>query len=450
MRCRAARRTGLLLATVLIATALTTAGSQDLVAVDASSADFVPTEDWQEIVPGQDVPETCDWKVELATGKEFARKRPPAPAPGVIEEADPGVEEEFVDTAEARAETAAKMFRVLLGLPKPPPELGADKLHSMPPAELEALIAKLWARRQQFLKETYSDTQTEQDILEGHLNMLKLLKSPEHDDDLETILGELEYLVMQTDNARTLANLKGWPTIVRTLNITTDAVATAAAWVVGTAVKLDNQVQNAALDAAVMPKLVALLRPSEDTTGGRARGVGVRTKATFALGHLLRNNHRAQQLFVRNAGPELLLDELRAVGRARASQGLLKKILALVSDLVGQEGKALPSLVSELHSTKWCEAVAGAAAQLGAESDARLSSELAIKAMLELQTAAASPSCDEALFGNGRAAIWARWHAQWDAEAQLPGDDGAYQEGLAELAESLLKRQADAGAQAGV
>lgn len=216
--------------------------------------------------------------------------------------------------------------------------------------ELDALLKQLWDRRQAHLKETFADVQTEQEILQTNLKLLSGLRSPEDDEQLEFALEELEYLVAQTDNARTVANLEGWPSIVRGLSAPTDAVVTASAWVVGTAVKLDDKVQNSALDANSMAKLLALLpqpAATADADAAPARSVETVTKATFALGHLLRGNRRSQRIFSENGGVALFRDGLvlgnvttgglaAGPGSAdgRKSIGLLSKVLALVADLL--------------------------------------------------------------------------------------------------------------------
>ena len=105
------------------------------------------------------------------------------------------------------------------------------------------------------------------------------------------------------------------------------------AWAIGSAVKLDPVVQDNALDAAVMPALIKLLSSGADASGP-SRSASTRTKAIFALGHLLRSNRRAQRLFATHDGPRLLLAELRPDGGAaeqRPTIGLTKKILVLRS-----------------------------------------------------------------------------------------------------------------------
>ena len=400
---------------------------------DCPAAAFAPTDQWQKVLPGQPVPDSCDVKVDLATGQEFARTRPSVSTGGVaVDETNASVPD--LESPEARAETAAKMYHILMGLPEPPAELKSEQLHAMDPLELEALVRKLWARRQEYLHETYEQhAETEQEILEGNLNMLKMLKSPGDDAELLGILDEMEYLVAQTDNARTVANLEGWPTIVDLLGAPTDDVAKAAAWVVGTAVKLDEQVQNNALDAAVMRPLVSLL--SQDGSD-LARSLGLRTKAVFALGQLLRGNRRAQRIFLTAKGAEMLHVELsRASAGDKQSAAMQAKLLALISDLLG-DADVLPSLASTLSAPTWCEGVAEAAVKLGTETS-RQANELAMKAMIALRESSRTAACDSAIAA--RATTWTEWRNAWDALAQLPGDDGEYPEQLAEIADKLLE-----------
>lgn len=234
---------------------------------------------------------------------------------------------------------------------EPPTELVSPEIAKLSKEELEVLIQKAWERRQAHLKETFADVQTEQEILQTNLKLLAGLSSPEDDEQLGYALEELEYLVAQTDNARTVANLNGWPSIVRGLSAPTESVATASAWVVGTAVKLDDMVQNAALDANAMAQLIALL-PHGGTLSTRSdpsvqRSANTVTKATFAIGHLLRGNRRSQRLFLESGGvdlfrQELVLGNLTTSGLSaeltssefRDSIGLLSKVLALVTDLL--------------------------------------------------------------------------------------------------------------------
>lgn len=59
--------------------------------------------------------------------------------------------------------------------------------------------------------------------------------------------------------------------------------------------------------------------------------------------------------------------------------------------------------------------------------------------MLALQMKAVKPAdCNAELFANGGAEMWESWREGWEAEANLPGDEGEYPEQLAELAERLL------------
>ena len=96
----------------------TTPPQQECAAGDAGcEADvppFVPSDTWQEVLPGQVVPPSCDLRIELETGKEFARNKPQGPGLSEVTEA------EELDPAEAAArdlKQSAKMYEILMGLP---------------------------------------------------------------------------------------------------------------------------------------------------------------------------------------------------------------------------------------------------------------------------------------------------------------------------------------------
>ena len=416
---------------------------------DPSVHPFVPTDEWQEVLPGQVVPDSCDVKLVFESGKQFARNRP---EPAGIQ-AEEGPPEDPAAAAEREAAATAKMYEILLGLPEPPAELLAPETSKLSPEELTELLTKLWNRRQEFLKETYDDSaDTEQEILQGNLNLLSMLTSPADDAELSPVLEELEYLAAQTDNARTIQNLKGWPAIAKTLEAPTDHVVMQTAWLVGTAVKLDEQVQNAALDANVMAHLLARLPGGTLTEQQQPSSTETLTKVSFALGHLLRGNRRSQRIFSESGGSAILRDGvLRGAVAARAldesasgrkAVSLLSKVLALVTDLL-QEPNALPSLVTELSTAEWCGAVAGAAQRLpaGASGAAQQAQELSLHTMLGLLTQAADPqACSAAIFADGGAEAWRGWLASWEALANQPGEEGEYPEQLAEIAERLLSQ----------
>ena len=68
-----------------------------------------------EVLPGQVAPPSCDLRIELETGKEFARNKPSTG--GTVEVAE---EAEPLDAAAAAvlaAEKTTKMYDILMGLP---------------------------------------------------------------------------------------------------------------------------------------------------------------------------------------------------------------------------------------------------------------------------------------------------------------------------------------------
>ena len=99
---------------------------------------------------------------------------------------------------------------------------------------------------------------------------------------------------------RNFQNLDGWKPIVALLegnstqkHETDDQVIRMAAWTVGTAVKMDEEVQEAALDAGAMAALTALLKES----GPFEVSMSAKTKIFFAIGNLVRHRQSCANSF---------------------------------------------------------------------------------------------------------------------------------------------------------
>ena len=321
-------------------------------AEDSPSADgdeeyippFVATHEWQETMPGQEIPPNLDLRVELATGKEYARLKPvPKKQDLQLDDASTSQRNE---TAADRAARVATMYNVLLSLPEPPPELSDQNVTRLTPQQLEDLLKTLWDRRQVYLREAYAEMKTEAELMEGNLAMLSLLSSSKPDDRTRMLelLEELEFLVANTDNAHTLDKIQGWPKVIERLNDTDAEVALRAAWVVGTAVKLDEVVQGQALDRGLLPVLVGEL-----TT--RHSDLKLSSKMVYAIACLLRDNRRSQRIFAGISGFDAVRSALgTALNSSAASklgQKLFARVAALVSDLL-DEG-SLPRLQARVE-----------------------------------------------------------------------------------------------------
>ena len=259
------------------------------------------------------------------------------------------------------------MQSVLLGLPQPEEELTAAIAAHLPPEELKALLQRLWDRRQAELKEVFTTTRTEAQLMQETLKQLLLplseaegeaaaadsngngtgTTSASGDDAIArrvSLLRDLEFHVATLHNAQDFAAMGGLASVVRLLNATSLDVALHAAWVVGTAVKYAPPIQAAALGEGALPALLALLGRSLDAheaalVGGGSYRVAVEapvdaagsagvtssasqsvvyadvplaavSKALYALGGLLRSSGQAQRQFIALRGPSAFVRTL--------------------------------------------------------------------------------------------------------------------------------------------
>ncbi|KAK2153670.1 hypothetical protein LSH36_290g04050 [Paralvinella palmiformis] len=113
-------------------------------------------------------------------------------------------------------------------------------------------------------------------------------------DEKLLVLEEFELLVHQIDNAQYLVDSGGLEFIIRDLNHTDIRISQEAAFVIGSAVQSNPQVQVAAMKAGVMPHLIQKLTLSSDTH--------IQNRFLYALSTLIRHFPYAQQKMVENGG----------------------------------------------------------------------------------------------------------------------------------------------------
>ena len=313
---------------------------------------------------------------------------------------------------------AREMQHVLLALPsgsgeRTELEAALASPVALSPSEMQALLDRLWERRQAELREVFKSTKNEAQLLQGLL--AKLLVPPttpaaEGPSDLTTyrvaLLEDMEAFVASVHNAEDFTTMGGIATLAMLLNDTSIEVAATAAWVVGTAVKYAPVVQAAAVQAGVLPGLLGLLDrsvtgalsassphalsahaavPGSSTAGGSGSSsvavpyVTAMNRAVYSLGSLLRSNAAAQAAFVRPAldGQAVLLRAGRAVV-ALQSQQQQQQHLSGAGNGVGDGGnnnaRAAPvavgargvtskvmSLLADLHAEAAAEAATVAA-----------------------------------------------------------------------------------------
>ncbi|GMF09285.1 unnamed protein product [Phytophthora lilii] len=352
----------LVAATALVALSISAASGEQhqKVSVDVSASEaetngvtvpeFVATNEWQELLPGQGVPRR---EAKLVNPNEQATEesmRSVVVDPNakettvtvstditgdiVAEEDDDDTltvtEEEIsdvdantgtdvsesIDAETEEAEPAEpnwnheKIYDVLQALPEPPKVEGMD-IHEaqekLSPAEFRQQIVTLWKKRQAELKEALESLQDDAKYL-GKL--LEQFKDAEQRGDVEgqlSVLEVLEWEVQDLDKTHVFNFIGGFGIIAEYLNSNNLPVRAHAAWVVGSAAKNYKDGQEWAIDAGVMPKLIDSLTLEVPTVEEEAKDVlEVKKKAIYALSSIVRSNDRGQRLFSLHNGPELL------------------------------------------------------------------------------------------------------------------------------------------------
>jgi len=208
--------------------------------------------------------------------------------------------------------------------------------------ELSALSAKMFPNQVEIMKSVMRDA------LNASLEL----------DVREEALLALQELVEDLDNAKDFMAIGGFKQVMELLGSETPALVAGVAWIVGTAVQNQRELQLQMLELHLMAPLLQLLHAHT--------AAEVRTKALYALSGLLRNCAEAQLQFKQGEGVGVLLRTLADVSSPR----LVRKALVLLTDLLAErasredeelEGREEErSLLSTLqHSPELCEAVLG-------------------------------------------------------------------------------------------
>ncbi|KAG7390332.1 nucleotide exchange factor sil1 [Phytophthora pseudosyringae] len=418
-------------AAVLIALAVGAASAEEhnKVSVEITEAEpdasgvtvpeFVATNEWQNLLPGQGVPRGLHVRLNLETGKREAKLVDPHEAEteesmrsvvvdpnakdttvtvstdisgdivtevsedDLLTVADEEISGDATDassddtglTAEEVEEAPPaepnwnheKIYDVLQALPEPPKVEGMDihEAHEkLSPAEFRKQIVTLWKKRQAELKEALESLQDDAKYL-GKL--LGQFKEAEQNGDTEgqlSVLEVLEWEVQDLDKTHVFNFIGGFGIIAEYLNSTNLPVRASAAWVVGSAAKNYKDGQEWAIDAGVVPKLIDSLKLKIPSTEEAAKVVlEAKKKTIYALSAIVRSNERGQRLFSLHKGPELLAGLFNDAHPAKLQLKVLLfvyDLLAEVAEIKLQAGEEpVPSALIELEqvfqSSEWCE-----------------------------------------------------------------------------------------------
>ncbi|XP_078433414.1 ARM repeat superfamily protein [Wolffia australiana] len=140
-------------------------------------------------------------------------------------------------------------------------------------------------------------------------------------EDRQRALNELLELVEPIDNANDLVKLGGLVTVIGELNHSAPQLRTTSAWILGKASQNNPHVQHQALSLGALKALMKMVHSCS---------VEESLKAMYAISALIRNNAYGQELFLAEAGCEMLQELLR---NSSVDLRLQKKTVQMIADL---------------------------------------------------------------------------------------------------------------------
>jgi hypothetical protein len=247
-------------------TVYTTTSADSLSAdLDPAVPLFVPTKDWQDILPGQGVPAGLHYRMNLETGRKEARLMPggydPAQdgAPSAKPAKTPRAKKLTIE--EQELERAELIERVMRSLPMPPPELNSVN-RAVSPEKWKEVLNILWEKRQKMIHQASSQIHNTASAMQNATR--DLLGNTSTAEEKVGILIAVNSLVRQIDNANDFNTVGGLAVTTNLLDDESRDVRRNAAWVIGTASRNVAPVQAAALHLGVVDKLVQNLKVEDD------------------------------------------------------------------------------------------------------------------------------------------------------------------------------------------
>ncbi|XP_041096255.1 nucleotide exchange factor SIL1 [Polyodon spathula] len=389
---------------------------------------FQPTNQWQELRPGQAVPAGSHVRLDLQTGKREAKLQD---SPG--EEA--GGRQGMVNT-ESQTFTAQELKKALKHF----------KEAAVVPTDEEKEAAE--ALRAQFrpLEELKRDMEALGVMMETDFQIMSRLlqqfnSSAASLEERVSALREMEYLVHQVDTAQDFVTIGGLQLVIGTLNSSVPVLQEHAALVLGSALSSNPVVQVESVEGGALQKLLLLLATEQP--------LPVKKKALFAMASLLRHFPFAQQRFLKLGG----LQVLEALFLSPGGASLRVRAVTLLYDMIVEKELILQhgldpvpdasyearlqqysqvSVLPQLAERGWCGLVPELLAS--PEHDVR---EKALRALLAMM-----PPCQELYRGDrALAAALSLLQEQYQGLAESErsfGDENGYFGELLGLVESML------------
>ncbi|XP_010786114.1 nucleotide exchange factor SIL1 [Notothenia coriiceps] len=266
-----------------------------------------PTEEWQTLKPGQAVPAGSHVRLNLQTGQREVR---------LGEEQLKYLDQEHRETEETSIspEELKRVMKKIKEDIKPESAEHQDSVASRfrPMEELKREMDELDLL-----------VQTDDQIMRRLLEQFN--SSSSTTEQRLSILLELEYLVHQVDNAQNLCSMGGLQLVVETLNSSDFRLQESSAFVLGSAVSSNPEVQVKAMEGGALQTLLTMLATDQP--------LWVKKKVLFAVASLLRNFPFAQRHFLSRGGLQVLSELFRG-----DRGGVLRtRIVTMLYDMISEK-----------------------------------------------------------------------------------------------------------------
>ncbi|XP_050928097.1 LOW QUALITY PROTEIN: nucleotide exchange factor SIL1 [Lates calcarifer] len=262
-----------------------------------------PTAQWQTLKPEEAVPAGSHVRLNLQTGQREVRL---------------GEEQLKYWTQEHREREATQ------------PTFSPDELKQAMKKIKEDLNPDSVASKYRPLEELKRDMAQLDLLIETDVQIMRRLLDQFNSSNSTTeqrlnILHELEYLVHQVDNAQTLCSMGGLQLILGGLNSSDVRLQESSAFVLGSALSSNPEVQVKAVESGALQMLLTALVT--------AQPLQVKKKVLFAVASLLRHFPYAQRNFLSHGGLQVLSELFRADGG-----GVLRtRVVTMLYDMISEK-----------------------------------------------------------------------------------------------------------------
>eukprot|EP01138_Halocafeteria_seosinensis_P004459 gb/GECG01004561.1/.p1 GENE.gb/GECG01004561.1/~~gb/GECG01004561.1/.p1 ORF type:complete len:634 (+),score=109.51 gb/GECG01004561.1/:1-1902(+) len=310
---------------------------------------FEPEEQWKEICKEQHIPPGIEVRMDVNRGKKWGRL-----APGSTEAAErsdgnsqgnsvnqvsvdsQGSVKDGEDEEDDSKDPVEQMKKVLGRLPEPDPEMRKALEQRLPPEKMQEILTRVWERRQRELEDAIKRMKTEAQQMHSLLqdlgeNTIRYAEgTPNASEAMVINLEDLEYYVGKLDNARDFAKMGGLETCLMLMNHSELTVRETAAWVIGSTVKMEKELQDLALSIGAVPMFLQSINQTvnlnDPETLPTLQQLRLVNKCIYAVGGIVRRNPLAQAQLIEMDGGRLLVhlasNTVAALGQVNATETL--------------------------------------------------------------------------------------------------------------------------------